>query len=177
MSETQFTFSTFDPFAPYLGVLYVCVLKGDSFVRIWVTLYEGRFKSLWTHHISPSRNFLEVRWRSLFRNTSLGKRCTSYNAPPTSLKRASDRWSLRIFLPRSSLFMVGKARKSHGVWILCSAWKMWIDGTPLQHPPYSPDLAPCDFWAFPTVKIELRGKKFGSDQRSAAGFREVGWAL
>jgi len=27
-----------------------------------------------------------------------------------------------------------------------------IDGTALKHPPYSPDLAPCDFWAFPTLK-------------------------
>jgi hypothetical protein len=28
--------------------------------------YEGRFKSSWTHLITPSRNFVEVRWRSLF---------------------------------------------------------------------------------------------------------------
>jgi hypothetical protein len=61
--------------------------------------------------------------------------------------------------------------------ILCSAWKKWIGGTPLEHPSYSPDLAPCDFWAFPTNKRELRGKKFQSDQRSAARFREVGGAL
>jgi hypothetical protein len=57
---------------------------------------------------------MEVRWRSLFRSTSLGKRCTSYNALPTSRKRAADRWLLRNFLPRSSLFMIGKAQKSHG---------------------------------------------------------------
>jgi hypothetical protein len=25
-------------------------------------------------------------------------------------------------------------------WILCSAWKKWTGGTPLEHPPYSPDL-------------------------------------
>jgi hypothetical protein len=62
--------------------------------------------------ITPSRNLVEVRWRSLFRSTSLGKRCTSYNAPPTSGKRGADRWSLLNFLPRSSLFMVGKAQKS-----------------------------------------------------------------
>jgi hypothetical protein len=55
-----------------------------------------------------------VRWRSLFRSTSIGKRCASYNASPTSLKRAADRWSLQNSLPRSSLFMVGKAQKSHG---------------------------------------------------------------
>jgi hypothetical protein len=62
-------------------------------------------------------------------------------------------------------------------WILCSAWKKWIGGTPLEHLPFSPDLAPCDFWAFPTMKRELRGNKFRSDQRSAARFREVGGAL
>jgi hypothetical protein len=49
-----------------------------------------------------------------FRSTSFGKWCTSYNAPPTSRKRAADRWSLRNFLSRSSLFLVGKAQKSHG---------------------------------------------------------------
>jgi hypothetical protein len=57
---------------------------------------------------------VEVRWRSLFRSTSLGKRCTSYNAPPTSRKRAIDRWSLQNFLRWSSLFIAGKAQKSHG---------------------------------------------------------------
>jgi hypothetical protein len=31
-----------------------------------------------------------------------------------SRKRAADRWPFRNFLPRSSLFMVGKAQKSHG---------------------------------------------------------------
>jgi hypothetical protein len=68
----------------------------------------------WTHLITPSRNCIEVRWQSLLRSTSLGKRCTSYNATPTSGKRAAGRWSLRNFLPLSSLFMVGKAQKSHG---------------------------------------------------------------
>jgi len=53
-------------------------------------IYEGRLKSSWTH-IIPSRNYVEVRWRSLIRSTSLGKRCTSYNAPHTSRKRAGER--------------------------------------------------------------------------------------
>jgi hypothetical protein len=43
---------------------------------------------------------------------------------------------------------------------------------------FNSDLAPWDFWAFPNMKRELReGKKFQSDQRSAARFREVGGAL
>jgi hypothetical protein len=84
--------------------------KGDERVGE----YEGRLKSSWTHLITPTRNFVEVRWRSLFRSTTFGKRWTSYNAPPTSRKCAADRWSLRNFLPCSSHFMVGKAQKSHG---------------------------------------------------------------
>jgi hypothetical protein len=42
---------------------------------------------------------------------------------------------------------------------------------------FNSDLAPCDFGAFTTMKRELRGKKFRSDQGSAARFREVGEAL
>jgi hypothetical protein len=98
--------------------------------------YEGRLQSSWTHLITSSPNFVEVRGRSPFRSTSLGKRCTSYNAPPTSRERAADRWSLWNFLPRSSIFMVGKAQKSHGArsdWILCSVWKKWIGRTPLEY--------------------------------------------
>ena len=29
------------------------------------------------------------------------------------------------------------------------------------HPPYSPDLAPCNFYYFPTVKLKLKGHHFG----------------
>jgi hypothetical protein len=61
------------------------------------SIHEGRLQSSWTHLITPSRNLVEVRWRSLFQSTSFGKR-----------------WSLWNFLPRSSLLMVGKAHKSHG---------------------------------------------------------------
>jgi hypothetical protein len=75
---------------------------------------EGHLQNSYTHLITPSRKSVEVRWRSLFRSMSLGERCTSYNAPPTSRKRAADRSSLRNFLTRSFLFMVGKAHKSHG---------------------------------------------------------------
>ena len=38
-----------------------------------------------------------------------------------------------------------------------------IGGTALKHSPYSPDLAPCDFWALLTLKRQLHGKSFSSD--------------
>ena len=30
----------------------------------------------------------------------------------------------------------------------------------VRHPPYSPDLAPCDFWLFPKLKEKLRGCRY-----------------
>ncbi len=32
----------------------------------------------------------------------------------------------------------------------------------MSHPPYSPDLAPCDYWAFPHLKGIVRGRRFES---------------
>jgi hypothetical protein len=50
-------------------------------------------------------------------------------------------------------------------------WTAWLNIE------FNSDLAPCNFWAFPTMKRELRGKKFQSNQWSAACFLEVGGAL
>jgi hypothetical protein len=74
---------------------WLSITDMNSYNTVWFTsillTYEGRLKSSWTRIITPSRNFVEVRWRSLFISTSLGKRRTSYNAPPTSRKRVADR--------------------------------------------------------------------------------------
>jgi hypothetical protein len=78
-----------------------------------LAIYKGHLQSSWTHFITPSWNFVEVQWWSLFWSTSLGKQCTSYNTPSTSWKYAADWWSLQNFLHWSSLFMIGKAQKSY----------------------------------------------------------------
>jgi hypothetical protein len=63
------------------GVIFIPL----TVVRVWVTVvlkepflgwrsnYEGRLKSSWTHLITPNRNFVEVRWRSLFGRTPLAR--------------------------------------------------------------------------------------------------------
>lgn len=38
----------------------------------------------------------------------------------------------------------------------------------LQHPPYSPDLAPSDFWLFSHLKKFMRGKRFSSNEEVIA---------
>jgi hypothetical protein len=105
-------------------------------------------------------------WRcgdGLFRNTSLGKRCTSYNAPPTSRNRTADRWSLRNFLPRSSLSWLEKPKNRMRRDLDCMAdVLMGFHWSTFSKPntEFDSDLVPCDFWAFPTMKRELWGRNF-----------------
>ncbi|KAI6661399.1 hypothetical protein LOD99_13270, partial [Oopsacas minuta] len=45
----------------------------------------------------------------------------------------------------------------------------------LPHPPYSPDLAPCDFWLFPRLKDQLRGRRFSTnDELRGVLFQAIG---
>jgi len=43
----------------------------------------------------------------------------------------------------------------------------------LPHPPYSPDLAPCDLFLFPEVKQKLKGKRFESSEAAVAVFHDI----
>jgi len=38
----------------------------------------------------------------------------------------------------------------------------------LEHPPYSPDLTPSDFYLFPKLKLFLAGQRFSSNQEAIA---------
>jgi len=40
--------------------------------------------------------------------------------------------------------------------------------TTLPHPPYNPDLAPCDFFLFPKLKTHLKGHHFGTVEKVQA---------
>ena len=37
----------------------------------------------------------------------------------------------------------------------------------MDHPPYSPDLSPCDFWLFKLLKKHFRGKKYKTENELA----------
>ena len=43
----------------------------------------------------------------------------------------------------------------------------------VSHPPYSPDLAPCDFFLFPSVKEKIRGTNFDSADDATCAFIEA----
>ncbi|CAH1990196.1 unnamed protein product [Acanthoscelides obtectus] len=41
----------------------------------------------------------------------------------------------------------------------------------LDHPPYSPDLSPDDFFTFPKIKNRLRGQRFQSPEEAVDAFK------
>ncbi len=46
----------------------------------------------------------------------------------------------------------------------------------LAHPPYSPDLAPCDFALFPKLKDDLRGRRFRNIEELQREARRLLWS-
>ena len=47
----------------------------------------------------------------------------------------------------------------------------------VSYSPYSPDLAPCDFFLFPNVKEKIRGIRFDSPEGARLAFQEAIWTL
>jgi len=43
----------------------------------------------------------------------------------------------------------------------------------IPHPPYSPDLAPCDFFLFPKLKLKLKGRRFDTIEEIQAESQRV----
>ncbi len=53
-------------------------------------------------------------------------------------------------------------------------WLEAVEWSRIPHPPYSPDLSPCDFFLFPLLKKRLRGHEYGDLARlTAAVQREI----
>jgi hypothetical protein len=43
----------------------------------------------------------------------------------------------------------------------------------ITHPPYSPDLAPCDFFLFPKMKLKLKERQFDTIEEIQADSQTV----
>jgi histone-lysine N-methyltransferase SETMAR len=48
------------------------------------------------------------------------------------------------------------AQKAHSIQVFLASHGIPV----IQQPPYSPDMAPCDFWLFPQLKTALKGNRF-----------------
>ena len=63
------------------------------------------------------------------------------------------------FVPRVR-FHQDNAPVHNSILVIDYLTQMGIKTVP--HPPYSPDLAPCDFWLFPKLKENLRGNRYST---------------
>jgi hypothetical protein len=89
-----------------------------------VCRFEARLKSSWTHLITLSRNFVKVRWRSLFLSTSLGKRwlLTTLHSLLGNVLQTVDYFEISFF--GAPFWWLEKYRNRMGRdlnWILCPA--------------------------------------------------------
>jgi hypothetical protein len=126
-------------------------------------MYEGRLKSSWTHFITPSRNLVEVWWRSLF-SKYLPWQAVHFLQRSTHFSKTCCRLLITSKFLASELPFHGW--KSPGRVLDCMAdILMGFHRSTFSKPnrEFNSDLAPC--------------KKFRSYQRFAAHIREVGGAL
>ena len=82
----------------------------------------------------------------------------SYYATLRSLKQR-----IRKIRPEGNVFLLhhDNARPHCSTQTLAAVTSLKF--TLVPHPPYSPDLAPSDFWLFPKLKEMLKGQHFPSD--------------
>ena len=71
-------------------------------------------------------------------------------------------------LMRSGILLHHDNAPSHSSPVVLDTIKE-LDIEILPHPPYSPDLAICDFWPFPNLKNKLRGEKYKSREQLRCG--------
>ena len=65
----------------------------------------------------------------------------------------------KIFWADNSWFLHHDNVASHTALVLCDHFAKNSTHI-IPQPPYSPDLAPCDFWLFPKLKRPLQGHRF-----------------
>jgi hypothetical protein len=113
---------------------------------------------------TPSKNFVEVQLTVSF-SKHFPWQVTHFLQHSTHfLKTNIDYFEISCL--RAPCSWLEKPRNCMGQYLDC-----------MPNTKFNSYLTPCNFWAFQTMNRELWGKKFQSDQQSAACFWEVSGAL
>lgn len=147
----------------------------------------------WIHHYDPESKQESMEWRHSgspppvkFRSQpSAGKLMASlfwdcegillidYLPPKTTL--TGEYYANLMFKLRNKIKEKRRGKLSHGILLLddnCAVHRSKVSKAAanecgfahLDHPPYSPDLAPSDYYLFSKLKKHLRGKRFLGDE-------------
>ena len=161
--------------------------EGDNFLNrvitcdeTWIHFFEPESKrqsSVWKHPSSPSPTkalISKSAWKvmAIIFCDTYGVVLNHFVPPKTTvtgnyyatLLRTELMAAIRRKRPhlrRSGFILHHDNAPSHSSHVVMDTLEK-LDVELLPHPPYSPDLAICDFWLFPTLKNSLRGTKFES---------------
>ena len=170
-----------------LDLLALCTPDEDNFFSRLITVDES-----WIHHFDPESKMCSKQWKHVVSPPSKKARCFQ-SAGKVMLTVFWDERGIILtdYLPRgqtitgeyySSLLTRLRANikaKRHGM--IGKDVLLLQDNAPahnfvvaqqtacvcglkiLPHPAYSPDLAPSDFFLFPALKSDLRGRRFLTD--------------
>ena len=119
---------------------FTVLVRGGSWYH-WEDVY------LWPSH---------SKWLSKYSNESASNFVLNLNIPL---------WKLLKWFRRPQLWATGDWQLHHNKALvnasqLVQSFLAKYQVTPVTQHPYSPDLAPCNFWLFPKLKSPLKGNKF-----------------
>jgi hypothetical protein len=154
-------------------------IANDSFENVAKFTYEGSFQSSWTHRITPSRNSVEVRGDSLFFEVpplASNALLTTLHPLLENVLQTVDHLEISCLGAPFSWLERPRNRMGRDPDRMVDVLMGFNRSTFSKSHTIQFRSRPMRFLGF-SVKRELRGKKFRSDQRSAARFREVDGAL
>ena len=93
------------------------------------------------------------------------------------LPKAFETWSLVALRPASEAYFFTTIMHLHTQQPQDTGLLAENSFQLVSHPPYGPDLAPCNFFLFPTIKELIRGVRFGSPEKAQLAFKEPIWTL
>lgn len=160
------------------------IVTGDE---SWIYCYDPETKQQSTVWVFQNENLPT----KVIRGRSVGKRMVASffrknghvaTVPLEDRKTVNSDWYTTICLPKvfEELRVTSRKRKivlhhdnaSSHTSALTRAYLENEKIDLMDHPPYSPDLAPCDFYLFPNVKKKLRGKRFSSAEVAVEAYEK-----
>jgi hypothetical protein len=140
--------------------------------------YEGRLQISWTHLITPSRNL--VRGVPFFEVPSMAsdELLTTLHPFLENVLQTVDHFDISCL--ETPFSWLEKSRNLTGrdlSWILCSAWKKWIGGTPIRTSTIQSRSRPMRFLGFSNYEKGALRQEISKCLTVCRTFYRSGWSV
>lgn len=161
------------------------IVTGDE---TWIYCYEPETKNqstvwVFSHEPKPTK---------VIRSRSVGKRMIACffgksghvaTIPLVERKSINAEWYTTICLPkvveevrktnRRRRILLHQDNASSHTARMTTAYLKEKNVELVDHPPYSPDLSPCDYFLFPKIKTKLRGQRFQTPDEAVEAYKNL----